>query len=158
VTPIDRRGFLKTAGASLALGAQRLRARQQAVTRPGAEIVVVGAGAFGGWTALYLRDMGFSVRLVDRYGPGNSRATSGGESRQIRAGYGNREIYRSNRGFRSDRRDLYSKASAFSACSAVAFALMHRIERDVLRTRTHTIARAEDQRAACRRSAIILSV
>jgi len=93
VTPIDRRGFLKTAGASLALGAQRLRARQQAVTRPGAEIVVVGAGAFGGWTALYLREMGFSVTLVDQYGPGNSRATSGGESRQIRAGYGDREIY-----------------------------------------------------------------
>jgi glycine/D-amino acid oxidase-like deaminating enzyme len=30
---------------------------------------------------------------VDQYGPGNSRATSGGESRQIRAVYGDREIY-----------------------------------------------------------------
>jgi sarcosine oxidase len=53
----------------------------------------VGAGAFGGWTALYLREMGFSVTLVDQYGPGNSRAASGGESRQIRAGYGERELY-----------------------------------------------------------------
>src|SRR5262249_50379908 len=56
------------------------------------DIVVVGAGAFGGWTALYLREMGNSVTLVDQYGPGNSRASSGGESRQIRAGYGDREL------------------------------------------------------------------
>src|SRR5207247_11362033 len=40
-----------------------------------------------------LREMGLSVTLIDQYGPGNSRATSGGESRQIRAGYGEREIY-----------------------------------------------------------------
>ena len=53
----------------------------------------IGAGAFGGWTALYLREMGLSVTMIDQYGPGNSRATSGGESRQIRAGYGEREIY-----------------------------------------------------------------
>ena len=57
------------------------------------DVVVVGAGAFGGWTALYLREMGLSVTMIDQYGPGNSRATSGGESRQIRAGYGDREIY-----------------------------------------------------------------
>jgi sarcosine oxidase len=31
--------------------------------------------------------------MIDQYGPGNSRATSGGESRQIRAGYGERELY-----------------------------------------------------------------
>jgi sarcosine oxidase len=37
--------------------------------------------------------MGHSVTLIDQYGPGNSRATSGGESRQIRAVYGEREIY-----------------------------------------------------------------
>lgn len=54
----------------------------------------MGAGAFGGWTALYLREMGFGVTMVDQYGPGNSRATSGGESRQIRAGYREREIYK----------------------------------------------------------------
>lgn len=57
------------------------------------EIVVVGAGAFGGWTALYLRELGHSVLLIDAYGPGNSRASSGGETRQIRAGYGNRVFY-----------------------------------------------------------------
>ncbi len=94
MTTLDRRRFLKTAGAgSLALGARRLFASQTSPSNSTAEIVVVGAGAFGGWTALYLREMGLSVTLVDEYGPGNSRATSGGESRQIRAGYGEREIY-----------------------------------------------------------------
>ena len=56
-------------------------------------MVVVGAGAFGGWTALSLREMGVPVTLVDAYGPGNSRASSGGETRQIRAGYEDRELY-----------------------------------------------------------------
>jgi len=58
-----------------------------------ADVAVIGAGAFGGWTALYLREMGLSVVLIDAYGPGNARAASGGETRQIRAGYGEREIY-----------------------------------------------------------------
>src|SRR5262249_25272965 len=43
--------------------------------------------------ALSLREMGVAVTLVDAYGPGNSRASSGGESRQIRAGYEDRELY-----------------------------------------------------------------
>jgi glycine/D-amino acid oxidase-like deaminating enzyme len=95
MTPLKRRGFLKTAAGSvgtLALGADRLFG-QGSVANANAEIVVVGAGAFGGWTALYLREMGVRVTLIDQYGPGNSRATSGGESRQIRALYGEREIY-----------------------------------------------------------------
>jgi glycine/D-amino acid oxidase-like deaminating enzyme len=52
--------------------------------------VVIGAGAFGGWTAYYLRQLGASVRLVDAYGPGNSRATSGDETRGVRSSYGDR--------------------------------------------------------------------
>lgn len=44
------------------------------------EVVVVGAGAFGGWTALYLREIGLSVTLVDAHGPGNARSSSGGET------------------------------------------------------------------------------
>ena len=103
MTPVDRRTFLKAAGSgvgTLALAGEAAFAATSA-PQPGqppiatgnSEIVVVGAGAFGGWTALYLREMGFAVTLVDQYGPGNSRATSGGESRQIRAGYGEREIY-----------------------------------------------------------------
>ena len=65
--------------------------RSQAATT--ADVAVIGAGAFGGWTALYLREMGLSVTLIDALGPGNARAASGGETRQIRAGYGEREIY-----------------------------------------------------------------
>jgi len=56
-------------------------------------IVVVGAGAFGGWTALFLRRQGARVTLVDSWGPGNSRASSGGETRVIRATYGPRAVY-----------------------------------------------------------------
>jgi sarcosine oxidase len=55
--------------------------------------VVVGAGAFGSWTALRLRESGRSVALVDAFGPGNSKSSSGGASRIIRMGYGADEIY-----------------------------------------------------------------
>ncbi len=51
-------------------------------------IIVVGAGAFGGWTALHLLRKGASVTLIDAWGPGNSRASSGGETRVIRGVYG----------------------------------------------------------------------
>ncbi len=51
-------------------------------------IAVVGAGVFGAWTAYHLRRAGHEVVLLDQYGPANSRASSGGESRIIRARYG----------------------------------------------------------------------
>src|SRR6202049_605231 len=51
-------------------------------------IAVIGAGAFGGWTALHLLRGGAKVTLLDAWGPGNSRASSGGETRIIRATYG----------------------------------------------------------------------
>jgi monomeric sarcosine oxidase len=57
------------------------------------DIVVVGAGCFGAWTALSLCRAGLSVLLVDRYGPANARASSAGESRIIRMGYGPDEVY-----------------------------------------------------------------
>jgi glycine/D-amino acid oxidase-like deaminating enzyme len=56
-------------------------------------VVVVGAGAFGGWTALYLLRSGARVTLLDAWGPGNSRASSGGETRIIRATYGPWQLY-----------------------------------------------------------------
>src|SRR6185436_1012292 len=52
-----------------------------------------GAGVFGAWTALQLSRAGAAVVLIDTNGPGNSRASSGGESRMIRMGYGPDEIY-----------------------------------------------------------------
>lgn len=57
------------------------------------DIAVVGAGVFGAWTAYELRRAGADVLLVDAYGPGNSRASSGGESRILRLGYGPDAIY-----------------------------------------------------------------
>jgi len=57
------------------------------------DVAVVGAGVFGVWTAHQLRRAGANVILLDAYGPGNSRASSGGESRIIRMGYGPDEIY-----------------------------------------------------------------
>ena len=57
------------------------------------DVAVVGAGVFGAWTAYQLRLQGASVLLLDAYGPGNSRASSGGESRVIRLGYGSDVIY-----------------------------------------------------------------
>ena len=57
------------------------------------DVAVVGAGVFGAWTAYQLRLNGASVLLLDAYGPGNSRASSGGESRIIRLSYGPDEIY-----------------------------------------------------------------
>lgn len=57
------------------------------------DAAVIGAGAFGAWCALELRRAGKSVILLDAYGAGNSRSSSGDESRIIRTGYGVQEIY-----------------------------------------------------------------
>jgi sarcosine oxidase len=57
------------------------------------DVCVAGAGVFGAWTAHALAREGLSVALVDAYGAANSRASSGGETRVIRMGYGPDEIY-----------------------------------------------------------------
>ena len=57
------------------------------------DVLVVGAGVFGAWTTLQLARRRQSVLLLDAYGPGNSRASSGGESRIIRMGYAADELY-----------------------------------------------------------------
>ena len=61
------------------------------VSKP--HIAVVGAGAFGGWTALHLLEHGARVTLVDAWGPGNSRSSSGGETRIMRGTYGPDQPY-----------------------------------------------------------------
>jgi sarcosine oxidase len=91
---LDRRDFLKVAGA----GAGALLTGCATGGGPGilrfgrssANVVVIGAGAFGGWTALNLQRMGAKVTLVDMLGPGNSRSTSGDEQRGVRTSYGDR--------------------------------------------------------------------
>ena len=56
-------------------------------------IAVIGAGAFGGWTALHLLERRVKVTLLDAWGPGNSRASSGGETRILRGTYGPDQPY-----------------------------------------------------------------
>ncbi len=57
------------------------------------DCVVVGAGSFGAWSALKLRQAGRTVALVEAFHPGHAKASSGGASRIIRMGYGADEIY-----------------------------------------------------------------
>ncbi|MBV8818104.1 MAG: FAD-dependent oxidoreductase, partial [Acidobacteriaceae bacterium] len=60
---------------------------------PEYDVVVVGAGVFGSWIAYQFCLGRNKVALVDAYGPANSRASSGGESRIIRMSYGRDSIY-----------------------------------------------------------------
>src|SRR6266404_3237661 len=57
------------------------------------DVAVIGAGVFGAWTAWQLAKRGQRVALIDAYGPAHSRASSGGETRIIRMGYGADELY-----------------------------------------------------------------
>ena len=57
------------------------------------DVVVVGAGTMGAWTALRAVRAGRSVTLLDAYGPGNSRASSGDETRIIRSSHGEDTFY-----------------------------------------------------------------
>jgi sarcosine oxidase len=85
-----RRTVLKTSMlAPIAAAVERLTPSQ----RKGPRVAVFGAGAFGGWTALELVRRGAQVTLVDAWGPGHARASSGGETRVIRATYGTRAVY-----------------------------------------------------------------
>jgi glycine/D-amino acid oxidase-like deaminating enzyme len=84
-THTSRRDFLKTsaiAGVACIAGSPAFAGSRRA------SVIVVGAGAFGGWSALQLLQRGAKVTLLDAWGPGNSRASSGGETRTIRATYG----------------------------------------------------------------------
>jgi glycine/D-amino acid oxidase-like deaminating enzyme len=102
---LRRRDFLRLAGAGTgalltagldphALGAQPADApavipRASRLPASG-KVVIIGAGAWGAWTAWHLRAQGVDVTLVDQYGPANSRSTSGDETRGIRSSYGDR--------------------------------------------------------------------
>jgi glycine/D-amino acid oxidase-like deaminating enzyme/mono/diheme cytochrome c family protein len=101
----NRREFLKRVAATqagLAFGGSSVvntfipgpeATQSSVIAKPVSDVIVVGAGAFGGWTAYYLATMGLKVTLVDAYGPGNSRATSGDETRGVRTSYGDKGIW-----------------------------------------------------------------
>jgi sarcosine oxidase len=59
----------------------------------GFDVAVIGAGAFGGWTAFHLLRSGARVALLDAWGAGNPRGTSSGETRIIRYTYGAKSLY-----------------------------------------------------------------
>ena len=105
VTAVDRRDFLRLAGlgtgALLAGGSPATAAAQLATeladprptrARASSHVIVVGAGAWGAFTAWHLRKAGNRVTLIDQYGAANSRSTSGDETRGIRSSYGDRTI------------------------------------------------------------------
>lgn len=77
-----RRGFLASPALAPALQ-----------TSSSYDFAVIGAGVFGAWIARTLHQAGQRVLLIDQYGPSNNRASSGGETRIIRMGYGDKEIY-----------------------------------------------------------------
>ncbi|MEO8621404.1 MAG: FAD-dependent oxidoreductase [bacterium] len=100
---LPRREFIKVAGAGAGLlvvgGANVAGGSAAPITRAATsvrstsaspEIVVIGAGVWGSFTALNLQKMGAKVTLVDAYGPGNSRSTSGDETRGVRSSYGDK--------------------------------------------------------------------
>jgi glycine/D-amino acid oxidase-like deaminating enzyme len=107
---VSRRSMLKATAATLVAGglAPGVAGARESVERGSPSfqgrpphIVVIGAGAFGGWTALFLRRAGARVTLIDTWGPGNARASSGGELRitqtKLYAGgrmYTDKETYR----------------------------------------------------------------
>src|SRR5450755_4464262 len=84
-TNSSRRSFLK---GSAVVGVAHIIRSPAFTTSVQPSVIVVGAGAFGGWSALQLLERGAKVTLIDAWGPGNSRASSGGETRTIRATYG----------------------------------------------------------------------
>src|SRR5687767_15984399 len=85
-TAMSRRSFVATAAAAPLTWRLGVRQRQE-------HVVVVGAGAFGGWTALALLRAGMRVTRIDAWGAGHSRASAGGETRVMRGAYGGVPIY-----------------------------------------------------------------
>jgi sarcosine oxidase len=100
---LPRRDFIKVAGAGAGMllvggnaGAENpavsaskiMTSTRSASASP--EIVVIGSGVWGSFTALNLQRMGAKVTVVDAYGPGNARSTSGDETRGVRSSYGDK--------------------------------------------------------------------
>ncbi len=57
------------------------------------DLAVVGAGTMGAWTAFWAGRKGLTTTLVDAWGAGHPRATSGDETRIIRSSYGSDVLY-----------------------------------------------------------------
>lgn len=90
---MDRRHFMKSSIMAALANPIQAMAKSKTMKIKKGHIAVIGAGAFGGWTAHHLLKKGYDVTLLDVFGPGNSRASSGGDSRVIRGIYGEDKIY-----------------------------------------------------------------
>lgn len=88
-------GIAAAAGTSAvkAMAAERGEQSGSTVQSGRRDVIVVGSGVFGAWTAWQLLRLGRKVLLVDAWGPAHARASSGGESRMTRTVYGRDEIY-----------------------------------------------------------------
>lgn len=86
---MERRNFIQLSAAGI--GASLVNPRRSSyaasslfsISQSLPDVIVIGAGAFGGWSAYHLKQQGANVSLLDAYGPGNSRSSSGGETRLI---------------------------------------------------------------------------
>ena len=94
---MDRRKALKLLGSSAlpfsALGAHGAANLPKGNKGKHYDVVVVGAGVFGTWCAAKLHERGKKVAVIDAYSPAHSAASSGGESRVTRVGYGDAQLY-----------------------------------------------------------------
>ncbi len=89
---MKRRDFLNLLGA-LGISSLAVRCKDSSDTPRAYDVLVVGAGVFGIWTASYLHRAGKRVAVIEAVGPAHSGASSGGESRVTRCGYGDEDLY-----------------------------------------------------------------
>src|SRR5258708_26578148 len=80
------------------------------------DVVVIGAGVFGAWTAWHLAKRKLKVLVLDGYGAAHPRASSGGETRIIRMSYAGDEIYT-----RWSQRSLAQRKELSAACCQALF-------------------------------------
>ncbi len=90
---MKRRELIKLAGAVAATAGTRALAGPAAGGGRHPDVAVIGAGVFGAWTAAWLHRSGRRVVLVEAVAPAHSGASSGGESRVTRCGYGDATVY-----------------------------------------------------------------
>lgn len=86
--PVTRRAAM-----AIGAGAAALAAAGRAAAAASPDVIVIGAGVFGAWTAAKLQALGKRVLLLDAWGPAHARASSGGESRMTRGSYGGDAVY-----------------------------------------------------------------
>src|SRR5690606_29059394 len=92
--PVPRRRVLEgLAAAGAAMTGAAAGARTAASSSTAWDVIVIGAGVFGSWTAWTLQRAGHKVLLLDAWGAAHNRASSGGETRLIRTEYAGNALY-----------------------------------------------------------------